>query len=165
MRILFPTLVAVFVFGCADEPTATLTEPAGLPVVEDGSVRAAVFVSGSNADITVVRVEIDAQSLDVGAYQGRFTYDPAAMDFIDASMPKDGYRVINTGGADEGLIRFAGFTVQRFESPIVLELAFHVRDLTALDELSVDLDVVGSVEGVAVAEDRILEPKIERVVQ
>ena len=165
MRILFPTLVAVFVFGCADEPTATLTEPEGLPVVEDGSVRAAVLVSGSSTDITVIRIEIDAQSLDLGAYQGRFTYDPAAMELLDASMPKDGYRVMNTHGAGDGLIRFAGFTVQRFESPVVLELAFHVHDLTALDKLSVELDVVGSVEGVAVAEDRILEPKVERVVQ
>ena len=165
MRILFPIALAVFAFGCADEPTGMSAKPAEPPAIEDGSVRAAVLVSGSDADVTVIRIEIDAQSLELGAYQGRFTYDPAAMELLDASMPKDGYRVMNTRGAGDGLIRFAGFTVQRFESPMVLELAFHVHDLTALDKLSVDLDVVGSVEGVAVAEDRILEPKVERVVQ
>ena len=161
MRILFPTLVAVFVFGCGDEPTAMPPEPA----VEDGSVRAAVLVSRPSDGVAVIRIRIDAQSLQLGAYQGRFTYDPAALELLDASAPSDGYRVMNTHGAGDGLIRFAGFTVERFESPSVLTLEFRVHDSAALDKLSVVLDAIGSVEGQAVPEDRILGSKLERIVQ
>jgi hypothetical protein len=164
MRILFPLLVAVFVFGCADEPTGT-PELEGLPVLKDGNVQAAVSVSQPSTGVAVARIRIDAQSLELGAYQGRFTYDPAALELLDASMPSDGYRVVNTNGAKDGLIRFAGFTVDRFQSPLVLTLEFRVHDPAALGKLSVLLDVVGSVEGAAVAEDRILDPKMERVVQ
>ncbi len=165
MRILFPIVVAAFVFGCGDEPTGTPAEPVDLPVFEDGSVRAAVTVSRSSAGVTVIRIGIDAQSLELGAYQGRFTYDPAEMELLDASMPSDGYRVINTLGAGDGLIRFAGFTVERFESPIVLTLRFRVHDVAALDKVSVGLDAVGSVMGVEVPEDRILDTKVDWVVQ
>lgn len=162
MRLLYPTLLAVLVFGCADEPTGTPAEP----VAMDDGVRPAVLVSQPEAGVAIVRIRIDAQSLELGAYQGRFTYDPAALDLLNASMPSDGYRVMNTNGAvDNGLIRFAGFTVERFESPMVLELEFQVHDPAALDKMSAVLDVVGSVEGVAVAPDRIFKHKIERVVQ
>jgi len=162
MRLLFPALIAVLVLGCADEPTAMPPDP----MIEDGSVRAAVLVSQPSAGVAEVRIRIDAQSLELGAYQGRFTYDAAALELLKASMPSDGYRVINTHGAvDDGLIRFAGFTVERFQSPIVLAVEFQVHDPAALERLSVVLEAVGSVEGAAVAEDRILDPKLERVVQ
>jgi hypothetical protein len=58
------------------------------------------------------------------------------------------------------VIRFAGFTVTEFESPVALELRFkRVRDLD-LNDLSVDLEVVGDVVGAEVKGERILEPAL-----
>jgi hypothetical protein len=45
---------------------------------------------------------IDARSLELGAYQGRFHFDPKALKLIEVTMPEDNYRFVNANGAAEG---------------------------------------------------------------
>ena len=162
MKILLPLVAAAFVFGCVDNPTGSEAEPLGLPI-EDGSVRAVIVAEPSRDGVTVMRIRIDAQSLELGAYQGRFTFDPEAMEFLEASMPEDGYRVLNTLRAGEGEIRFAGFTVERFASPVAVELRFRTKRPVEAQDVSVNLEVAGNLLGEAVARDRILTPSFRRV--
>ena len=162
MRILLSLVAAAFVVGCVDEPTGSQAVPLGLPI-EDGSVRAVVVAEPSRDGVTVMRIRIDAEALELGAYQGRFTFDPEAMEFLDASMPEDGYRVLNTLRAGEGEIRFAGFTVERFASPVAVELRFQTKRRVDAQDVSVDLEVVGNLLGEEVSRDRILTPSFRRV--
>ena len=164
MRIPFPLVIAAFVVGCVDEPTGTEAEPLGLPI-PDGSVQAAVVVEPFRGGVTVMRIQIDAQSLDLGAYQGRFTFDPEVLVFLEASMPEDGYRVLNTLRAGEGEIRFAGFTVERFASPVAVELRFQTTRRVDAQDVSVHLEVAGNLLGEEVPRERILTPSFRRVLR
>ncbi len=50
------------------------------------------------------------------------------MEFLEASMPDDGYRVVNTLRAEDGEIRFAGFSVVRFANPDAVVLRFRAGE-------------------------------------
>ena len=162
MRIPFPILAAAFVVGCVNEPTGSQPEPSE-PAVEDGSVQAVVVAEPLRDGMTVMRIRIDAESLELGAYQGRFTFDASAMEFVEASMPDDGYRVLNTLGAAEGEIRFAGFTVEQFVSPVAVELRFQTKQRVDARDVSVNLEVVGTVLGEEVPKGRVLAPSFSRM--
>ena len=73
-------------------------------------------------------------------------------------MPDDGYRVFNPNDVADGLIRYAGFSVDGFRVQTAIVVTFRVRERRGLDEIGVSLDVVGSVEGLAVPARRILPP-------
>jgi hypothetical protein len=156
MRIHYLPLVGLLLLACTEETTRPPVEE--VPPLEAGSVRATVVAEPG--PITVTKIRIDANSLELGAYQGRFTFDPEALELVEVVMPEGDYRFVNTNEASEGVIRFAGFTVTEFESPVALELRFkRVRDLD-LNDLSVDLEVVGDVVGAEVKGERILEPAL-----
>ena len=101
MRIPFPLFAAAIVVGCVNEPTSSQPE-LSRPALEDGSVQAVVVAEPLRDGMTVMRIRIDAESLELGAYQGRFTFDASAMEFVEASMPDDGFRVLNTLGGWRG---------------------------------------------------------------
>jgi hypothetical protein len=108
--------------------------------------------------ITVIELMIDAKSLELGAYQGRFRFDPEALELIEVTLPEDNYRFVNTNGASQGEIRFAGFTVSAFENPVALELRFRNKRELQLKDLSAELQVVGDVMGMEVKRENIMEP-------
>ena len=162
MKMPFPLLAALIIVGCVNEPTGSQIE-ASEPALQDGSVQAVVVVEPLRDGITVMRIRIDAESLELGAYQGRFTFDPSAMEFVDASMPEDGYRVLNTLGAAEGEIRFAGFTVEQFVSSVAVELRFRTKQQVDAQDVSVDLEVVGTVLGEEVPQNNVLAPLFRRM--
>ncbi|UCG88472.1 MAG: hypothetical protein JSW71_07995, partial [Gemmatimonadota bacterium] len=96
-----------------------------------------------------------------GAYQGRFRFDPQALEFVDVTMPEDNYRFVNTNGAAEGEIRFAGFTVTEFESPVALVMRFRSKRELRLEDMSAELEVVGDILGEEVKRENILEPSMQ----
>ncbi len=162
MRIPFLLLAAAFVVGCVNEPTSSQPEPSE-PSLEEGSVQAVVVAEPLRDGMTVMRIRIDTESLELGAYQGRFTFDASAMEFVEASMPEDGFRVLNTLGAGEGEIRFAGFTVERCASPVAVELRFQTKQRVDARDVSVNLEVVGTVLGEEVPKGRVLASSFRRM--
>ncbi len=162
MRIPFSILAAAFVVSCVNEPTGSQPETSE-PAAEDGSVQAVVVAEPLRDGMTVMLIRIDDESLELGAYQGRFTFDASAMEFVEASMPEDGFRVLNTLGAAEGEIRFAGFTVEQFVSPVAVELRFQTKQRVDARDVSVNLEVVGTVLGEEVPKGRVLAPSFRRM--
>lgn len=149
-------LIGLLVFACADDATQPTVE--GFPPVDDGAVRVDVEVRPVGNMTAIVRLMIDARSLQLGAYQGRFRFDPEALELVEATLPEDNFRFVNTNRAAKGEIRYAGFTVSAFESPVALELRFRQKRALRLEDVSAELEVVGDVMGVEVKRERILEP-------
>lgn len=152
------SLAATLLLACAND----LTKPAStdVPPLADQTARIHVVVDPRPEGITVTTLTIDAQALALGAYQGRFRFDPKALELLDVTMPPDNHRFVNTNGADQGEIRFAGFTVTKFESPVALVMRFRARRELRLQDLSAKLEVVGDIMGEQLEPDRILEPAL-----
>jgi hypothetical protein len=55
-------------------------------------------------NLTVTTLEIDAKSLEAGACQGRFRFDPEVLELIEVRLPEDNHRFVNTNWASEGEI-------------------------------------------------------------
>jgi hypothetical protein len=162
MRIAPFLVVAAFMCGCGDDPMgahATLME---LPL-EDGDVRAVVTAQVLGDGLTSVEISLHAQSVEIGAYQGRVMFEPSVLKFVQESMPDGGYRVVNTLRASEGEIRFAGFTVEGYASPVVLKLWFEAARLVQDGDVAVDLEVVGDLLGKEVPRGRVMKPLFMRV--
>ena len=151
-----PSLLLVLLVACTDE--ATEPESAQFGPLPERSVRVNIVATPQPQEITVTRLLIDSRSLEIGAYQGRFRFDPEALELLDVKVPDDNYRFVNASGAAEGEIRFAGFTVSAFESPVALELRFRSRGPVNLDDMTAGLEVVGDIEGNRIGRERILEP-------
>lgn len=151
-----PSLMLVLLVACADEATEPVAMDFG--PLQERSVRVNIVAQPQLEGITVTRLLIDSRALELGAYQGRFRFDPEALELIDVSMPDDNFRFVNVNGAAQGEIRFAGFTVTAFESPVALEMRFRSKGGLDIDRMTVELEVVGDVEGNKVAPERILEP-------
>ena len=162
-KCLLVLVTVAFVVGCTDRSTGSLAELVGVPR-EGGIVQPGVVVEATGG-VTVVRIRIDAQAFELGAYQGRFTFDPTVMEFLEASVPEDGYRVLNTLRADEGEIRFAGFTVEQFVSPVAVELRFRTERPVVGEDVFVNLEVVGDLLGEEVPQDRVLPQSFRRIEQ
>jgi hypothetical protein len=156
MKSRFLPLIGLLICACADDATQPTVD--GFPPVDDGTVRVDIEVRPVSSTMSIIRVMIDARSLEIGAYQGRFQFDPEALELVEATLPEDNYRFVNTNRASEGEIRYAGFTVSAFESPVALELRFRNRREVRLEDVSAELEVVGDVMGVEVARQRILRP-------
>jgi hypothetical protein len=146
----------VLLVACADEATEpAATEFGPLP---ERSVRVNIAVLPQAQGITVARLLIDSRSLELGAYQGRFRFNPESLELIDVKMPEDNFRFVNLNEAPQGEIRFAGFTVTEFESSVALELTFRGTGDFDIDQLTADLEVVGDLDGNKLPRQRILEP-------
>jgi hypothetical protein len=156
MKSRFFPLIGLLILACAEEATQPVLEE--FPPVNEGAVRLNIAARPLADRITVIRLMIESEAMELGAYQGRFRFDPRALELIEATLPDDNYRFVNTNRATEGEIRYAGFTVSAFENPLALELRFrNLRELR-LDDLSAELEVVGDVMGAEVRRESILEP-------
>ncbi len=71
--------------------------------------------------------------------------------------------MLNTLGAAEGEIRFAGFTVEQFVSPVAVELRFQTKQRVDARDVSVTLEVVGTVLGEEVPKGRVRAPSFRRM--
>ncbi len=150
-------VVALAVPACVEEPTKPPSE-IEFPVVLPGTVRATLVAEPRLDQTVLATVRIDAHSLKLGAYQGRLTFDHRNLTLVNVILPEDGYRFINTEGADQGLIRFAGFTTEGFTHPVAMVLEFESSGSVDLTGVNIELEVIGDIEGSQVEKRRILEP-------
>lgn len=144
--------------GCVEEATEPAKE---LMPLAEGTVQVNVVAEPGSEGLTVTTLMIEAEALELGAYQGRFRFDPQVLELVDYSLPEGDYRFVNAEGAGEGEIRYAGFTVEAFESPVALVLRFRAKRGLSEEDMSVELEVVGDVLGREVKRERILEPRLE----
>jgi hypothetical protein len=145
--------------ACVDD--AAHLEGGDLPPLDDGSVRVNIQIEPASADTVVIRLRLDAQALAVGAYQGRFTFDPQQLALYEATVPDDDLRVVNPNDAASGVIRFGGITATGFEHPLVLTLRMRAGPAFDPSQLHADLEVVGDVLGAAVARSAIAPPTLQ----
>jgi hypothetical protein len=126
-----------------------------VPTVTASIVRRSAAPSGETTLAIVVR----ATDLVLGAYQGRFHFEPGSFSVVSAvTPPGDGTRVFNTDSASAGVIRFAGYTVNTggFRSQDVLVLVVRTARSLETAKLAVDLDVATDLQGKAVPANRIV---------
>lgn len=140
--------------ACTDEKKApSINEP-----IPSGEVQAVVQrVAEYGRDSVVFRVHVGAKDVEVGAYQGRLSFDPAALQVLAVRVPsiEGEFRVINKDSLAAGAIPFAAFTAEAFKETQVFEiLAKPIQDLAAA-KLIATLSVVGQPTGTAVEARRI----------
>ncbi len=154
---LLPLLVALAACAETNGPKKGLLGLPALPAASVSGVRAAI-VSEALADGEVVlAVRLDARDVAVAAYQGRFTFDPKALELIAVEpSTADGFVAVNDQGRDAGELRFASFAPSEYgRRQVPLRLRFRV--LTALEgaDVAVALDVVGTEQGEQVAKSLV----------
>jgi hypothetical protein len=122
------------------------------------SVKASIVRRSSNTPgETRLAVVVQASELVLGAYQGRFRYEPGSFAIVSAVTPSgDGTRVLNAADSAKGVIRFAGFTVNGFKTQDVLILVVRTSRSFDAAKLAVDLDVATDLQGKAVPANRIV---------
>jgi hypothetical protein len=98
----------------------------------------------------VLNIVIRATDVVLGSYQGSFRYDPTVLEVDSATTVPDGYRVVNTAGAKQGAIRFAGFTTSKFGDDRAVRIVARLRKPIAEARIEASLDVAGDVEGHAI---------------
>ena len=149
-RIVGTTMLLALLAGCEDELTKYAEAPA--PPMPQQGVQA--FIQVDNADAMPgqeVRVRVQVQvgsemTQPLASYTGRLHFDVDALTLVRDIQIDDGLRVVNSNGASEGEIRFAGaqagglavltlyegvFTVQ--EAGFTGSLALQVEEMSAAD--------------------------------
>jgi hypothetical protein len=131
---------------------------AAVPSVKASIVRRSVAATGE----TTLAVVVQATELVLGAYQGRFRYDPGSFSVVSAITPSgDGMRVFNAADTAKGVIRFGGYTVSStgFKSQDVLVLVVRTKRSLDTAKLAVDLDVATDLQGKGVPASRLIPAK------
>ena len=125
MKVRFLPLIAITALGCSEDATMPRADE-GVQL-NAGTVQAAIALLPDRDGLTVTEIRIDSEEFELGAYQGRFTYDPKVLKLVDVATPEDAYRFVNPGTDNEGLVRFAGFTVDEFKDPVAVTLTFRAE--------------------------------------
>jgi hypothetical protein len=154
-RTAFALLALMGVAACDDEKkvSADLLDP-----IPSGAVQAVVQrVAEYGKDSVLFRLHVGAKDVEVGAYQGRLTFNPAALEVLDIRpLTVDGeFRIVNKDSVAAGSIPFAAFTSEAFSSTVVFDLVVRpILDLQTAN-LVAQLAVVGETSGVAVEARRL----------
>lgn len=80
-RILL--LLPAVLLACAEEATQPVKE---LMPLAQGTVQVNVVAEREVPGLTVTTLMIEAEALELGAYQGRFRFDPAVLELVDESL-------------------------------------------------------------------------------
>jgi len=124
-----------------------------------GAVQASFRAGPWSAGEQTVWIRLTGVEGPVGAYQGRAEFNTGQLTLLNGEMTDaegaDVFGVLNADEGGDGVIRFAGFSVQGFDVRDVVALRFRTdRPLTAGD-VHLTLDVVGTAEGVEVSNDEL----------
>lgn len=157
-RALVPTLLATLLVGCVDETTGP--SQGELPPLQEGTARLQVSVETEGEGVAVASVSVQANALPLGAYQGRFRFDPDVMDLVDVTVPEGEQRFVNSHRAEDGEIRFAGFTVTDFATDVAAVMRFATARRARPQDFSAELEVLGDIMGRTVGRERIQEPAL-----
>lgn len=137
--------------ACDDEPNSPqVTEVPALPSATTEGFRAAVVLERNDRDSVVLTVRFDENSERLGAYQGSITFETDAFQFVDASVPDDGFRIFNAEPAGRGVIKFAGFSVAGFTGTEALRINLKPKTNFDPSKIGLVIDVVGTIEGARV---------------
>ena len=147
-------------FGCAAEGTQ---ERVLVPEAEiqhakgavQASFRAGSWASGEQS----IWVRLAAVEGRIGAYQASVVFDPASISLVgsvmtDASGGQD-FGIANPETNTPGVVRLAGFSIEGFQVRDVVELRFRSSRPLTSNDLELQLDVVGTVEGTEVSADEL----------
>lgn len=143
-RILGAVLVLAIAAGCDDELTK-FADTATPPVPAQG-VQAFIQVDNDQAGPgQQVRLWIQAQvgsQMEEGlaSYTGRVGFDPEALSLARDIQIDDGLRVINSKGATDGEIRFAGAKAGGLEVLTLYEGVFTVRKAGFTSTLKLEME-------------------------
>jgi hypothetical protein len=151
-RTIGLALTTTALMGC-DDGNAVLPVQ---PTLEEGHVTTyLVQEPGGTADRVTLTVHVAGKNVPVAAYQGTLKFAADALEILEATTPGDGSRLVNAR-AGAGLVRFAGFSTDRFTQTPAVQLV--VRPLRPLEsaQLAVSLQVVGEVTGAAVQASRLV---------
>lgn len=151
--------------SCSDRAAEVTSPPSRAPLpARVGSPNVQVSVSfrvGSYAGgAQTVALRLTGRQGRVGSYQGRLEFDPAVLGIVEAGMTDaeggEDLGILNAQEADSGRLRFAGFSAKGFEVRDILKLRFRSSRPLHAGDLRLILDVVGTVNGQEVPEDRQL---------
>jgi hypothetical protein len=144
-------LVCLALTACQDEAPAT--GPAA-PTPQTG-VTAYVTVDNLSARVgqTVrVRVEVQVgtqQNYRVGSYTGRLRFDAARLGFRAENPINDGLRVANNNGAAAGEVRFAGASPTGFQTLVLYDATFEVRNANYAATLQLTMEELSAAQSLA----------------
>ncbi len=145
------SLVCLALTACQDEAPAT--GPTA-PNPQTG-VTAYVTVDNLNARVgqTVrVRVEVQVgtqQNYRVGSYTGRLRFDAARLQFRAENAINDGLRVANNTGAGAGEVRFAGASPTGFQTLVLYDATFEVRNANYAASLQLTMEELSAAQSLA----------------
>lgn len=134
--------------ACQDEARPTGPTP---PTTQQG-VTAYVTVDNLQARVgqTVrVRVEVQVgtqQNFKVGSYTGRLAFDPARITLRAENPVNDGLRVSNNNGAPQGLIRFAGANPNGFQTLVLYDGTFEVKQTSYASTLRLTMEELSAAQ-------------------
>jgi hypothetical protein len=130
----------------------------GAMVVQAVHVRPIVTVGEAAPDGTMtVTVRVVPTGVVLGSYQGALRFTPGTLRAIQASAPRgaDATRMVNAADSVSGLIRYAGFTVTRFQHDTVLVMRVRPSATLTAVELTATLDVAADSAGTRIPRDRL----------
>ena len=121
--------------------------PAPTPTVRVRVVRAAE----SSAERVVMLIQVEAEGVRLGSYQGQLRFDPLVFGVDSSAAGRDGTRMVNAADAGRGVIRFAGFATTGFTSDVAARLVARVPRSLSAERLSASLearlDIAGDLDG------------------
>jgi hypothetical protein len=159
-RSALPLFALLAFSGCSDlvtnssEPEVAQAPPSGVVLSSDAFAQL-VLEEHPGPDVGTYEYRVLLNHSDsevVAAYQGALTFPGNRFRVISVSAPAsaDGeFRIVNSEEAAGGVIRFAGFAPERFESNLVLTIIVSGSRAPLPSELSATLDVVGNADGAA----------------
>jgi hypothetical protein len=156
MKKLLSGGLLLFAAACQDGRTATSIVDAGQ--VPAGNVQLVIQQQPASGDSAVFIVRVIGHGVPVAAYQGAVTFLPGGMDVTSVSTPEaqnGEYRVVNSGDASSGRIRFAGFATGDMQSTEAFRIVARVHTPLAALKLQGVLDVVGQATGMNIAPDHL----------
>jgi hypothetical protein len=122
------------------------------------AVRAVVDVGAPSPDGTVlVAVRVQPEGGRLGSYQGTLRFAPGSLRVVSVAAPRggDATRMMNAADTATGVIRYAGFTVTRFQHDTVLTLRVRPARTMAQAQLVASLEVAADSAGTRIPRERL----------
>ena len=122
------------------------------------AVRSVVDVGTPSPDGTVlVAVRVQPEGVRLGSYQGTLRFAPGSLRVVSVAAPRggDATRMMNAADTAAGVIRYAGFTVTRFQHDTVLTLRVRPTRAMAQAQLTASVEVAADSAGTRIPRDRL----------
>jgi hypothetical protein len=105
----------------------------------------------------VLTLRIGSGQYRLSSYQGSLSFDAAKMRLVSVGAPETDFHLVNEDDAEDGLLRYAGFAVDGFTSPVELSLSFQTGLPIESGDVRFDLDVLGTDVGSEIRPGQVFE--------